>query len=222
MSIPNSTLNSYINIEIAITSNINDAQNAPLNAFKVRYDDVFSSESVRVLKRVVDENNQDVTRFVFDLNDYATPFVPGASRIPSDEESAFIRVRAEITPGVYTEYGPIVCVPPYDFFSTSHPTYTCTGNAPDLATGGVIPDNLGIGCLNIHLPLFSQSIQVSNLSSFADGMVLFLSFHPGLSPTVILPGQEMSLTGAGAPELFLGSDGGTPLFTIRTSLVNKG
>jgi len=222
MSIPNSTLNSYINIQVAIASNINDAQSAPINAFKVGYDEFFSSDSVRLLKRGIDENNQDVTRFVFDLNDYATPFTVGVARIPGDEEVSYIRIRAEITPGVFTDYGPIVCVPPYDFFSTSHPTFTCSGNAPDLGTDAIIPDNLGVGCMNLHLPYYSQSIQVANLSSTATGTVLFLSFHPGMSPTIVRPGEEFSLTGAGAPELFLGSDGGTPLFTVRTSLVNMG
>jgi hypothetical protein len=36
------------------------------------------------------------------------------------------------------------------------------------------------------------------------------------------PGESFSLTGGGAPEMFFASDGGTPLFTVRASLVNKG
>jgi len=223
MSIPNQLCRGFDLIEVYIASNVNDAQSSPLLAFSVPVDTTFMSPSVRLQKRQVEENNIDLTRFIFDLNDYATAFQNNLARIPTDDGVSYVRIRGRLKNSQnFSSLGPIVCVPPFDFFSTSFPTFTFTGNAPDLATNGGIPDVLDIGCMNVHLPLFSQSVNITNLSQVQGGSNLFLSFHAGMTPTILRPGETLTLTGAGAPELFFGSDGGTPLFTARCALVNRG
>jgi hypothetical protein len=86
--------------------------------------------------------------------------------------------------------------------------------------------------MNVHLPYFSQTVQVVNLDG---GDTLFMSFHPGMTPTEVPAGKEIGLTGAGVPEIFalcyegdgidtLMANGDTMgvRFTIRMSLVNAG
>jgi hypothetical protein len=221
MSLPNSILDRYDAIEVFIASNLNDALNAPLFAFSVDFDLTFQSPSVRKLQRQIEEPNLDLTRFIFDLNDYATPFAPQTSRIPTDDEIAYVVLRGASNDGTKYEFGPITSVCPFDFLSTGNPVFTSSGNAPDMATNGIIPDVMGEGTLNLHLPYYSQTLNITNLDN-AQGSLLYLSFHPGMSPSVLRPGEVFTLTGAGAPEFFLGGDGGTPLFTIRTSIVNRG
>lgn len=221
MSVPNHVLRGFSKIEVHLASNINDAQIAPIKAFEVDYDLTFMSPSVRQLRRQVDENNVEVTRFLFDPNDYATPFVPNTARISRDSEVAFLRLRGVYADGTLSDFGGIVAIPPFDFFATGAPVFTFSGNAPDLVTNGVIPDNLGVGSMNLHLPYYSQTINITNLAS-PQGPPLFVSFHGGMSPTVLRAGENMTLTSSGAPEMFFSGDGGSPLFTVRASIVNRG
>lgn len=221
MSLPNTILDRYDAVEVFIASNINDALNAPLLAFSVEFDVTFQSPSVRKLQRQIEEPNLDLTRFIFDLNDYATPFVANTARIPTDEEIAYIVLRGASNDGTKYDFGPITVVCPFDFFSTTAPVFTGSGNAPNLNTNNVIPDNLGEGALNIHLPYFSQTVSLTNLDN-AQGSLIFFSMHPGMSPSILRPGETYNMTGAGAPEFFIAGASDTPLFTLRTSIVNKG
>ena len=221
MSLPNHVLLGFTHIEVYIASNLNDAQIAPIKAFDVDFDLTFVSPSVRKLGRQVEENNLDMTRFIYDPNDFSTPFVPNIARIPTDGEVSYVRLKGVYPNGLKTDFGPIVAVSPHDFFSTKAPVYTASGNAPDIGTNGIIPDVLGEGCLNIHLPYYSQTLNITNLD-VANGSLLFVSFHAGMNPTIIRAGENYGMTGVGVPEIFLASDGGTPLFTIRMSILNQG
>jgi len=218
MTIPNASCEAFKSVEFLLASNLNDARTAPILAFTVDVGRTFKSSSARLLRRQVDQSSLDLTRVLFDPDEYATPFVANASRIPGDHENSFVVLRGVYADGTKGSLGPITALPPYDFMSTGNPTYSCSGNAPDLQTGGIIPDVLGEGCVNLHLPMYSQSINLTNLGQ----QILFVSFHPGMSPSIQRPGETLSLTGAGAPEFFIGSDGGTPLFTMRISTVNRG
>jgi len=218
MTISNASCGTFKSIEFHMASNLNDAYTAPLLAFTVEVGKIFRSPSAHILKRQVEQSELDITRVLFDPSEYSTPFVPNTARIPADFESNFIVLRGVFEDGTTGDFGPITALPPYDFFSTSNPTFTCSGNAPDLQTNGVIPDVLGEGCVNLHLPMYSQSVQVTNLGQ----NTLFLSFHPGMSPSILRAGESTGLTGAGVPEFFLGSDGGSPLVTMRVSTVNRG
>jgi hypothetical protein len=223
MSVPNILLRDISELQVFCASNVNDAQSAPVQMFSVLPGRFFASPSLRRSGRLgAEESNRDRTRFVFDLADYATTFQVNTPRIPTDDESAYIRLRGLLRSGEVTDFGPIVCVPPYDFLSVTHPIFTCSGNAPDLDSGGVIPDTLSTGAMNIHLPYFAQTTNVQNLSSAVGGSNLFLTFSPGCSPTILRPGEQVNITGGAAPEFFLAGESGTPLFTIRCALVNQG
>lgn len=221
MSVPNSILDRFDQIDVHIASNLNDALTAPLYAFTVDFDVTFMSESVRRLGRQVEEPNLDITRFIFDPNDYATPFVPNTSRIPTDEEIAFLVLRGSTRDGTKYEFGPVTAVTPFDFFTTGNPVFTASGNAPDIGTNGTIPDVLSEGALNLHLPYYSQTLSITNLDN-AQGSALFVSFHPGMSPSILRPGETFTMTSGGAPEIFFAGDSDSPLFTVRTSIVNRG
>lgn len=222
MSVNNILLRDISELQVFCASNINDAQANPVQMFSVLPGRYFASPSIRKSGRYgADESNRDRTRFLFDLSDYATTFQALTPRIPTDDETAYVRLRGLLRSGEVTDFGPIVCVPPYDFNGVTHPIFTCMGNAPNLDTGGAIPDSLGAGSMNIHLPHFAQTTNIKNLSP-AGGPGMFVTFSPGCSPTFLRAGEELNLTGGAAPEFFVGGLNGTPLFTIRCALVNQG
>ncbi len=217
VSIPNASLRGMDEIRVYGASNLNDAFNNPLEILRTKYDVNFKSSSILSQRLRVEESNRDLTRMVFNLNDFST--APANPRIPTDEEVCFIRLRGRMkATGELTDFGPVVVVVPYDFFSVTAPIFTVVGTAPDINSGGV-PDNLGIGSMNIHLPYFSQTISVQNLD---DTDSLYVSCAPGMSPTIIRPLDTLGITGGAVPEFFLAGDGATPQFTIRASLVNRG
>ena len=220
MSFPNRNLRGLELIEIHGASNIDDAFTNPVKMFEMRYDSTFKSPSILRSKIGVDDSNRDQTRFMFTLDDYATaPPLVGA-RIPTNGEVCYLRARGKIrSTGAFTDFGHVVVLVPYDFFGVISPVFTATATAPDL--GGGLPDSLDAGGLNIHLPNFSQSIDIQNLSDVA-GEDLYFSCSPGMSPTIIKPGHEFSLTSSSVGEFFFGGKSSTPQFTMRCSVVNLG
>ena len=223
MSLSNGVLRGIQSVEVYCASNVNDAYNNPTLLFSVPTGRSFISSSLRATRsRGQEDSKRDQTRFLFNLDDYATAPVGGQTRIPPDNHVAYIRVRGELDNGLFTTLGPVVTVVPYDFFSVPTPVFSFMANAPDLATAGVIPDVLDDGAMNVHLPMFSQTINVKNFSQAQGGQNLFFTFAPGMSPTMLRPGEELGLTGVTAPEFFFASDGGTPLFSVRCAVVNKG
>lgn len=223
MSIRNELLRGFDQIQVAGASNVNTAFNAPKVMFELKAGGVFQSPSVETTRTITEESRRNNTRFLFDLGDYATTYVAGQTRIPSDGESLYIRIRGRYKHnGLYSEWGPIIAVPPYDFFTTAHPVFTFTGNAPILPE---IPDTLGQGCMNVHLPYFSHTINITNVDPDQE---LYVSFHPGMNPTVVRPYSEVSLTGGGAPEIFVccsptaegGGVVGEVRFSVRMAMVN--
>jgi len=217
VSIPNQSLRGMDEVRVYGASNLMDAFNNPIEILRTRYDVNFKSSSILSQRLSVEESSRDLTRMVFNLNDFST--APPNPRIPTDEEVCFIRLRGKMrATQELTDFGPVVVVVPYDFFSVTAPIFTVVGTAPDINTDAV-PDNLGVGAINIHLPYFSQTISVQNLD---DTDNLYVSCAAGMSPTIIRPLDTLSLTGGAVPEFFLAGDGATPQFTIRTSLVNRG
>ena len=222
MSVPNQNLRGMDYIEVYSASNLNDAQNSPLKMFEVRYDHTFKSSMIKTSKVNVEESHRGMTRFIFNLNEYATAFKAVGSRVPTDEEMCYIRLRGHMAnSGEFTDLGPIVGVTPFDFFGVTAPVFTCVGTAPDLDQGAGFPDNLGQGCLNLHLPYFSQTINIQNIGEVADGNLL-ISCAPGMPPSIIRAGESLTLTSGAVPEFFFGGQSGNPPFTLRCSLVNRG
>lgn len=221
MSLSNQNLRGMDYFEVYAASNLDDAQNAPIKLFDVRYDSFFKSPSVLQSGRTVEESYRDLTKFAFNLNDYSTALKALGSRVPNDQEMCHIRLRGHLKSGFFTDFGPILGVVPYDFFSVTAPVFTCIGTAPDLNQGAGFPDVLDVGCVNYHLPYFSQTVNIQNIGEAADGNLLF-SCAPGMSPSILRPGEVFGLTSGAVPEFFFGGQSGSPKFTLRCSLVNRG
>ena len=222
MSIPNQSLRGMDYIEVYANSKLDDAQSAPLKIFEVQYDQTFKSSLIRSSKVSVEESHRDMTRFIFNLNEFSTAFKAVGGRVPTDDEMCFVRLRGHLrNTAEFTDFGPIVGVVPYDFFGVTAPVFTVIGTAPDLDQGVGLPDNLGQGSLNLHLPYFSQTVNIQNLGEVADGNLLF-SCAPGMTPTLLRAGESLTLTSSAVPEFFFGGQSGSPQFTLRCSLVNRG
>lgn len=220
MSLPNHNLRGMDLIEVYGASNVNDAFNNPVKMFDVRYDYTYRSPYVLASRIKVDESHRDQTRFIFNLDDFATANNGIGARIPTDDEVCFIRIRGRIkATGQFTDYGPLVVLIPYDFFSTSAPVFTTIANAPDM--GANIPDSLDSGGLNLHLPSFSHTVNIENISAVA-GEDLYFSCSPGMTPSLLKPGTSISLTSSSVGEFFFGGNNSTPQFTIRCSVINRG
>lgn len=196
-----------------------------LPMFRVENGGDFRSKVIQQRRLpAVEESGRKLTRMVIDLDEYATPIVVGASYLPSDEVTTFLRAAAyDPVAGKFLPEGPIVVVPPYDFFSTKEPIFTVTAMAPNLNIGAFppnLPDYLPSTVMNFMLPSYSATISIVNLDA-PGGSALFVSFHPGAPPTVVMPGAEIGLTGAGSPEFFVAAANGNPWFTIRIAVVNS-
>jgi hypothetical protein len=157
----------------------------------------------------------------FNLDDYATVPAVGETKIPNDGEIVYLRLRGVLKSGDFTEFGPIVAIPPYDFLSVTIPVFTCIATAPNLNTAGAIPDTLDQGSLNLSLLNFSQTLNLKNLEA-GGGSSLYYSFSPGMNPSILRPGEELGLTGVTAPDLYIAGDTDDVLFTLRCGIVNKG
>lgn len=186
----------------------------------------FRSKAIQ-MKRLpaVEESQRGLSRAVYDPDDFATPIVAGATYLPSDEVTAYLRVAAfDRATNAFLPEGPILIVPPYDFFSTKEPIFTLTGVAPNLGIGAFppnLPDTLPPSVMNFLLPSYSMTLSIVNLDPVAGGKPIFVGFHPGMPPTVVMPGDEIGLTGAGSPEFFIASPNGNPWFTIRVAVANS-
>lgn len=170
----------------------------------------------------IEESGRRLSRIVFDPDDFATPFDPAASYLPPDDNSIFVRV-APFDPvaGAFLSEGPIMVVPPPDFFSTKEPVFTVTGVAPNLGIGAFppnIPDVMPPDSLNFMLPAYNATLSVRNLDL---ALPLFVSFHPGVPPTVLPPLTDLSMTGSGIPEFFVACPNGNPWFTLRVAAINS-
>ncbi len=196
-----------------------------LTMFEVLSGATFASPSVRSKKVPFEDTNRGVTRMIFDPDDFATPAQPpGTSYLPTDDQTLFIRIEAwNPALNAWAAAGPITIIPPYDFFTTKEPVFTVTGIAPDMALGAWpagLPDFMPPTVMNFMLPAYSQTISIVNLDAVG-GNTLFVSFHPGMPPTVVKPDKDFGLTGSGVPEYFVGADNGNPWFTLRVAVVNS-
>lgn len=192
--------------------------------FEVLSGATYISPSLKARKLpAVEDSNRGVTRMAFDLDDFATPAqAPGTSYLPSDDRTLFLRVETwNPTLGTWNPPGPILIIPPHDFFTTKEPVFTVTATAPDMATGAWplgLPDFMPPTVLNFLLPAYNATVSIGNLDP---GKVLLVSFHPGVPPTAILPASDITLTGSGIPEFFVGCSDGNPMFTVRMAVVNS-
>ena len=223
MVVHNANLRGMDRVYIYGASNLNDAYNNPVEMFSVDYDRTFRSPFITKSKLGVEESQRDQTRFVFNPNEYSTTFKANTPRVPTDDEMLYIRARGRVrATQELADFGPVVGVVPYDFYSVTAPVFTTMGNAPNIDTGTNIPDTLSTGALNFHLPNFSQTVNIQNLDNPQGGSNMFISFNPGMSPSILRPGEQLTLTSGAVGEFYVAGQSGTPLFTIRCSVVNRG
>jgi hypothetical protein len=233
LTLPKSPGNSITHYEVRGAARLNDAYGpvagvggfGTLPMFQVPNGGDFRSKAIQMRRLpAIEESSRGLTRAIYDPDDYATPITTTASYLPSDEVTSFIRVAAfDHVSGTFLPEGPIVVIPPYDFFSTKEPIFTLTGKAPNLGIGAFppnIPDTLPPTVLNFMLPAYSMTLSVVNLDPVG-GVPLFVTFHPGMPPTVVMPGEEIGLTGAGSPEFFIAAPSGNPWFTVRVAVANS-
>lgn len=198
----------------------------PLPMFEVQMGGTYLSPTIRARKLpAVDESNRGLTRMVFDPDDFATPAAgAGTTYLPTDDQTLFIRISLwNSGTGAWNPPGPIMAIPPYDFFTTKEPVFTVTGNAPNLgiaAWPGALPDFLPPTVMNFLVPAYSTSISLENLGDSGEAPI-FASFHPGIPPTVVKADRDFGLTGSGVPEFFVASPNANPLFTVRIAVVNS-
>jgi len=194
--------------------------------FEVQSGATYTSPSLKARRLpAVEETGRGLTRMAFDLDDFATPAQPaGTSYLPTDDQSVFLRIELwNPALGGWNPPGPILIVPPYDFFTTKEPVFTVTGNAPNMgiaAWPGALPDFLPPSVLNFLVPAYSTSISLENLG-VAGAAPIFAAFHPGVPPTVVKADRDFGLTGSGVPEYFIASPDANPLFTLRIAVVNS-
>jgi len=197
-----------------------------LPMFEVQSGATFISPSLKSRRLpAVEETNRGLTRMVFDLDDFATPAQPpGTSYLPTDDQTLFLRISLwNPATGGWNPPGPIMIVPPYDFFTTKEPVFTVTGKAPNMgiaAWPAAMPDFMPPTVLNFLVPAYSTSISLENLGAAGDPPI-FASFHPGMPPTVVKADRDFGLTGSGVPEFFIASPNANPLFTVRIAVVNS-
>lgn len=185
--------------------------------FEVPANGSFSSPTLRKSRvNAVQESNRGLTRVQFAPVDYASASIPG------DTYTTFLRVRERNSAGTLLAAGPILVVPPGDFFGTNRRSLVLNGTAPNVS--GVGFNNYPPpGVMRFVLPQFADQLQVMNTGSTN---TLFVSFGQGLQETPIPP------TGAGAPvvsvpfwqagvsEVFVRAEGGTTPFTVIAAVVN--
>ena len=195
-----------------------------LPMFEVLSGLTYKSPSVKTKNIPLEDTNRRLTRMMFDPDDFATPAKPlgTGSYLPTDDQTLFIRIQTwNPATSDWNPPGPIMIVLPYDFFTTKEPVFTLTGQAPNFDIGAWppnMPDFMFPLSLNFLVPAYSTTISLVNLDP---GTALFAAFHPGMPPTVILPTQDLGLTGSGVPEFFIGAPNGNPYFTLRIAVVNS-
>jgi hypothetical protein len=164
---------------------------------------------------VVDESRRGHTRATFDLTDYAT------AAIPDDLVTSFIRIRELDGAGATLSTGPILIVPPPNFFGTGRRNLVLNGTAPDAAgTANNLPD-LTDGLI-VAFPKFADEVTIEN----TDSNQLFISFGQGLQEYQLGPESATAsgiktFTESGVDLLYLRSDNaaGTS-FVANFALVN--
>ena len=144
--------------------------------------------------------DRKVTRMIFDPSDFFDPV--DEPLIPSDDQLMFMRIGkySQALDG-WEDDGPINIILPKHFLQGVRPVLTLFGNAPAIAsTAGAVPTD---DAMHFHLPMFSSSIYVSNLS---DASSLHISFNPGMPTVVVPPGENFAMYDVNVMEVLISSD----------------
>ena len=135
------------------------------NYFEVASGAEYRSPTIKLNKHHVAHGagrDRGLTRMIFDPDDFFNP----AAEVPSDNQTMFMRVeKYSDALGDYEPKGPINIVLPKHFLQGVRPVLTLHGNAPAInSTAGEFPAE---GAMHFHLPMFSSSIYIDNLSDLS-------------------------------------------------------
>jgi len=200
-----------IGYRLSAAKDLDTAFSVPTNFLTVRSGDVFSSPTVQRNRAYRnDGTNRDLTRLWLDINDYANATIPG------DTDTLYLRV-AEQTATGFLPNGPILVIPPPDFFETGRRTLVLVGTAPDLPSRGnnLPPED----ALRVYLPKFAEELRVYNENAVG-GDDLYFSLGIGLVEMRVPAETNRSYAQSGANEILLRGSGDPVPFTISAGIVN--
>lgn len=179
--------------------------------FEVPANGSFSSKTLAKSRvNAVYENNRGLTRVQYNPVDYASASIPG------DTQITFVRVKARDAGGTLLAEGPILVVPPGDFFWANRRSLVLNGTAPNVAAGtnNLPPQN----AMRFVLPQFADHVRVLNTGA----NTLYVSFDQGLQEAAVAPVvggvvQSVDFWQAGSVELFVR---GNTTFTVIAAITN--
>ena len=200
-----------IGYRLSAANDLDTAFSVPTNFLTVRSGDVFSSPTVQRNRAYRnDGTNRDLTRLWLDIDDYANATIPG------DTDTLYLRV-AEQTAAGFLPNGPILVIPPPDFFETGRRTLVIVGTAPDLPSrGNNLPSE---SALRVYLPKFAEELRVYNENAVG-GDDLYFSLGIGLVEMRVPAETNRSYAQSGANEILLRGSGDPVPFTISAGIVN--
>ena len=200
-----------IGYRLSAANDLDTAFSVPTNFLTVRSGDVFSSPTVQRNRAYRnDGSNRGLTRLWLDINDYASATIPG------DTDILYLRV-AEQTAAGFLPNGPILVIPPPDFFETGRRNLVIVGTAPDLPSrGNNLPPE---SALRVYLPKFAEELRVYNENAVG-GDDLYFSLGIGLVEMRVPAETNRSYAQSGANEILLRGSGDPVPFSISAGIVN--
>lgn len=171
----------------------------------------YRSKSLRKAGRGLSVyTTRKLTQVSYDPEDY---WAPGGT-LPHDANASYLRVEEQDAAGTFRPAGPILIIPPPNFFTTTRPNLIVAGTAPNVAASsiGVPPE----GAMHFVLPRFADSVSIANTGL----QNLLVSFNPGLPEFTILNGQTFTLPDAAVSDVFVRGNGATVTFTMSFAIVN--
>jgi len=178
----------------------------------------FRSPSIQKRKVQYPENIRNVTRVIFDPDDYSLP----TNTIPSDTQTMFMTLQQSPDGGVtWSPEGTILMVPPPTFYGIMNPILTISGLTPGLGGSLMAGDIPPPGSMRVALPSYSKSITVLNLSGSTSILISFGKDRPFME---IGGGITPSFHVGGVAEIYLANNtAGTGIpFSMSFDIANSG
>lgn len=180
--------------------------------FSVPNGGYFRSKTLRRNRiNLVEQSQRGLTRFSYAPVDYASALIPG------DPDISFLRVTEVDSSGASLAEGPILVIPPSEFFTSGRNALVLNGTAPNVAgrANNLPPTDAMI----IYFSHFADEITIFN-DEAGGGDSLFFSFGEGLQELEIEASDSFSFTEAGCASLYLRGGGGTVSFHLVAAIVN--
>lgn len=133
-----------------------------------------------------EESGMGLTRASVDITDYASGTIGGDTAI------SFIRLLEIDHAGTVGPAGPILVVPPAQFFSSAYRTLTLTGTAPGVnALATALPPT---GAMAISFPAFVDGLTIYNDEAASS---MFVALGAGVPEIEIPAGESLTLANGG-------------------------